>query len=117
MLLMQPIPTENEMHTMKSMGTLLHFPSTTPKCQLLDPGLLSPTAITPLLPAAIVSLQLILQPVLPHEVQTKKLPSCLPLPDAIFLGHLQQQELLAALHQQLVESQSSPSTAAVGLRS
>ena len=83
---------------MQAMGTLLHFLSTTPKCQLLDPGLLFPTAITPLLPTVIVSLQLILQPVLPHRVQTKKLPSCLPLPDAIFLGHLQKQELSAALH-------------------
>ena len=114
---MQPVLTENEVHTMQAMGTLLHFPSTTPKCQLLDPGLLSPTAITPLLPAAVVSLQLILQLVLPHGVQTKQLPSCLPLPYAIFLGHLQKQELPAALHPQLVESHFSPSTAAVGLHS
>ena len=104
------------MHTMQAMGALLHFPSTTPKCQLLDPGLLSPTAKTSLLPAAVVSLQLILQLVLPHGVQTKKLPSCL-LPDAIFLGYLQNQELLAALHQQLIERYFSSSTAAVGLRS
>ena len=114
---MQPVLTGNEVHTMQAMGTLLHFPSTTPKCQLLDPGLLSPTAITPLLPAAVVSLQLIQQPVLPHAVQTKKLPSCLPLPDAVFLGHLQKQELPAGLHQQLIESHFSPSTAAVGLHS
>ena len=114
---MQPVLTGNEVHTMQAMGTLLHFPSSTPKCQLMDPGLLSPTAITPLLPAALVSLQLILQPVLPHRVQTKKLPSCLPLSDTIFLGHLQKQELPAALHQQLIESHFSPSTAAVGLRS
>ena len=53
---MQPVLTGNEVHTMQAMGTLLHFPSTTPKCQLLDPGLLSPSAITPLLPAAVVSL-------------------------------------------------------------
>ena len=102
---------------MQAMGTLPHFPFTTPKCQLLDHSLLSPTAITPFLPAVVVSLQLILWPVLPHGVQTKKLPNCLPLPDAIFLGHLQKQKLLAALHQQLVESNFSPSTAAVGLRS
>ena len=102
---------------MQAMGTLPHFPSTTPKCQLLDPSLLSPTAITPPLPAAVVSLQLILQPVLPHGVQTKKLPSCLPLPDAIFLGHLQNQELPAALHQQLIKSHFSPSSTAVGLHS
>ena len=107
---MQPVLTGNEVHTMQAMGTLLHFPSTTPKCQLLDPGLLSPTAITPLLPAAVVSLQLILQPVLPHGV-----PSCLPLPDAVFLGHLQKQELPAALHQQLIERHFSSSIAAVGL--
>ena len=114
---MQPVLTGNEKHTMQAMGTLLHFPSTTPKCQLLDLGLLSLTAITPLLLAAVVSLQLILQPVLPHAVQTKKLPSCLPLPDAIFLGHLQKQELPEALHQQLIERHFSSSTAAVGLRS
>ena len=114
---MQPVLTGNKAHTMQAMGTLFHLPSTTPKCQLLDPGLLSPTAITPLLPAAVVSLQLILQPVLPHAVQTKKLPSCLPLPDAVFLGHLQKQELPAALHQQLIERHFSSSTAAVGLRS
>ena len=114
---MQPVPTGNEVHTMKAMGTLLHFPSTTPKCQLLDPALLSLTAITPLLPAAVVSLQLILQPVLPHEVQTKMMPSCLPLPNTIFLGHLQKQELPAALHQQLIQCHFIPSTAAVGLRS
>ena len=114
---MQPVLTGNEVHTMQAMGTLLHFPSTIPKCQLLDPGLLSPTAKTPLLPAAVVSLQLILQPVLPHGVQTKKLPSCLPLPNAVFLGHLQKQELLATLHQQLIERHYISSTAAVGLHS
>ena len=114
---MQPVLTGNEVQTMQAMGTLLHFPFTTPKCQLLDPGLLSPTTITPLLPAAVVSLQLILQLVLPHAVQIKKLPSFLPLPDTVFLGHLQKQELLAALHQQLIERHFSSSTAAVGLRS
>ena len=114
---MQPVLTGNEVHIMQAMGTLLHFPSTTPKCQLLDPGLLSPTTLTPLLPAAVVSLQLILQPVLPHGVQMKKLPSWLPLPDAIFLGHLQKQKLSAAPLQQLIESHFSPSTAAVGQRS
>ena len=114
---MQPVPTGNKVHTMQVMGTVLHFPSTTPRFQLLDPGLLSSTAITPLLPTAVVSLQLILQPVLPHGVQMKKLPSCPPLPKAIFLGHLQKQELLAALHKQLIESHFSPSIAAVGLHS
>ena len=114
---MQPVLTGNEVHTMQAMGALLHFPSTTPKCQLLDPGLLSPTTLTPLLPAAVVSLQLILQPVLPHGVQMKKLPSCLPLLDTVFLGHLQKLKLPAALNKQLIESHFSPSTAAIGLRS
>ena len=102
---------------MQAMGTLLHFSSTNPKCQLLDSGLFSPSAINSVLLNAVVSLQLILRLVLPRGVQTKTLPSCLSQPDAVFLDYLQKQELLVALHQQLVKRYFSHSNAAVELYS